>query len=140
MKKLLVAIFAMSILCFALVGCSSGGGSEDNTKNFIGKWEAESAVIEGEEYDSSMMDFMRSMDLNIVLTLTEDSASLDAFGEILDGTWEATDATTGKASIGGEDFDLSLDGDKLTLTQGDSDNITFVLNNDAKASSTEAPE
>lgn len=128
MKKILSMLTMAFALCLALVGC---GGGADYSKNFIGTWEISSMESDGESMDEETMDMMRAWGMNCVLTFEEDGKlTLDLFGDALEGTWKAKDASTASVTIDGDTVDATLKDDKLTMEQ-DGDTLVFVLNNDA---------
>lgn len=133
MKKrvsLLVASALALMLSFALVGC---GGGEDYAANFQGTWKV--CSIEGEDEGATDEDIAMLEDLGLIvlLNLNEDkSASLDVFGDIEEGTWEAKSATECSVTIDGDTITGTLADGKLTLAD-DYASMTFVKLEGAEA-------
>lgn len=118
---ILAALACAFALCFALVGC---GGQVDNSK-FLGSWELESGS--DETLDAESIELMKSLGLEVVLTLNEDgTGSLDLFGEAQDVKWEATSATEGKMTMtdAGE-AKLAIESEKLVMSDNES-SMTFA--------------
>ena len=123
MKKriavLLAAVCAFA-MCFALVGCG-GGKSEDVSKNFVGDWVLVGGQADGEEIDQESIDILNSLGMQIYLSLKDDGTSaLVLFGEELNGTWKAKDASTVTITFDNDGGDFKLADGKLTLeVEGD---------------------
>ena len=112
----LVCAFAF-VFAIALVGCSGGGGDSENyDKNFVGTWELSGLEEDGTSYAESDIKMLKSMGLAVSLTMNEDkTAALDYFGEKLEGTWEAKNATTVTLKAMGDSMDIKLNNGELTV-------------------------
>ncbi len=123
MKKriaILLAVVCSLALCFALVGCGGGKG-EDASKNFVGDWVLVGGEADGEVIDAEMVDMLNSFGMQVYLSLKDDgTATLVLFGEEMDGTWKAKDASTVTLTFDGSSADSKLADNKLTLeVEGD---------------------
>ncbi|MBQ6651007.1 MAG: hypothetical protein IJM67_07125, partial [Atopobiaceae bacterium] len=115
-------------LCLALVACggTSAAPSVDTTP-FVGTWEIYEMESDGEATSNEDVRLMRDfLGISVYLDVNEDgSLVLDVFGETMEGSWQATDASTLSATLDGQPVDVTLVGDKLTVAQNGS-SITFV--------------
>lgn len=127
-KRLLGLITGALALCLALVACGgkSAAPSVDTTP-FVGTWEIYEMESDGETTSNEDVQLLKDLlGISVYLDVNEDgSMALDVFGETMEGTWEATDASTLAAVLDGQPVDVTLDGDKLTVTQNGS-SIIFV--------------
>ena len=91
--KIIAAAVCAMALCVALAGCAGGGTNSGNdATNF-------------------------QMGLNVYMQLNEGgNAVISLFGENVDGTWEAKDATTVAITFQGDTTDAKLEGDELVLS------------------------
>lgn len=115
-------------LCFGLLACGSGRAEEDE-KNFIGKWELESTKSDDESITMTAEDVasMKEEGYTCTLSLEKSKAAvLNIFGEITEGTWEASSADAGKVTIGDQDIEMKIENDRLVLIQ-DGYTMTFFL-------------
>lgn len=120
---IIAALACAFVLCFALVGC---GGSIDKTK-FIGSWGLESSS--DEDLDADSIELMKSLGLEVTLTLNEDgTGSLDLFGTEMGLKWDATSDTEGTLTLEDEQgsANLKIDGDALTLSDSSDTTMTFA--------------
>ena len=71
---------------------------------------------DGTAYSAEDLQTMKDMGMNVTLTINEDgTASMNVFGEeMTGGSWDETSLT-----FEGQSIDMSVDGDTLTLSQGD---------------------
>lgn len=124
-KRFALAFAAILALCLALVGCGGGGGggeAADPKANFIGTWEIQSMEQDGESMSEEDLAMMRELGLSVYLVLNEDgTGSIEMFGEALEGTWEAKNATTGTFTAEDQTVDMTLEGGTLTMTQEGTD-------------------
>ena len=127
-KRLLALITGALALCLALVACggTSASPSVDATP-FMGTWEIYEMESDGEATSNEDVRLMRDfLGISVYLDVNEDgSLVLDVFGETMEGSWQATDASTLSATLDGQPVDVTLVGDKLTVAQNGS-SITFV--------------
>ena len=149
MKKHYPAILAVLIaFCIAFVGCGGSGDAaapqddaqeqsqgskfdkdekqeepQDLDAMFAGEWEV--VALEGPDSEVSEQDIqdMKSMGLNVILTLAEDgTANLVMFDEDSgSGTWEAKSETEVTITMEGDDIDAVYDPatGRLSLLNGD---------------------
>lgn len=116
-KIFAVAVCAMA-LCVALVGCAGGGtnGGGDNAATFQGDWMLSGGQNDGQELDAESIEAMEQMGLYVYMQLNEGgNAVISLFGNSVDGTWEAKDATTVAITFEGDTADATLEGDELVL-------------------------
>lgn len=116
--KIIAAAVCAMALCVALAGCAGGGtnGGNDAT-NFQGNWVLAGGNNEGQELKAEDIDAMNQMGLNVYMQLNEGgNAVISLFGENVDGTWEAKDATTVAITFQGDTTDAKLEGDELVLS------------------------
>ena len=148
MKK---RIFAIAVACvlalsFALVGCgggnsgSAGGDSGATTQqaqtnpadNFVGTWEVSGMVSDGQPYSADDLQAMKDMGMNIILTLNEDgSATIDMFGEILNGSWDCASETDGTLTFEGDSVSITVSDGTLTFIVDDNNSMSFTRTNAA---------
>ena len=147
MKRMWSVFAVMLALCLALAGCggnkSSSGDpapqkptstsettAEPNAEAdlgaaFKGSWELVSMVQEGEETSEEDMQAMKEFGYCVYLDLNEDgTATLDMFGEIVTGTWEAKEQDSATLSMGGDPAKIRLADGLLVMSQSDS-SLTF---------------
>ncbi len=129
MKKINI-LFATALCALAtLVGCSSGSGG--TSANMVGYWELTGGTSGGEEITENMVKAMADEDLRCILHLGEDGkATLDLFGDVEDGTWNADKST---AKFGDDKITLKLSGDSLTASGEDDESLTFKKGKDSLA-------
>ena len=127
-KRLLALVTGALALCLALAACggTSASPSVDATP-FMGTWEIYEMESDGEATSNEDVRLMRDfLGISVYLDVNEDgSLVLDVFGETMEGSWQATDASTLSATLDGQPVDVTLVGDKLTVAQNGS-SITFV--------------
>lgn len=116
--KIIAAAVCAMALCVALAGCAGGGTNSGNdTTNFQGNWVLSGGNNEGQELKAEDIDAMNQMGLNVYMQLNEGgNAVISLFGENVDGTWEAKDATTVAITFQGDTTDAKLEGDELVLS------------------------
>lgn len=115
--KRFVALTLLLVLVFSLCAC---GGSGLN-KAAVGTWELTGLVSGGEDY-SSMLSMLG---MTITLVLNEDgTGTMDAMGESIDIKWDNNSISSGEDSL-----PYTLDGDTLTLNEGE-DVLTFTRSQD----------
>ena len=116
----LCCVFALSM---ALVGC--GGSASDPKQAFIGTWELIEMNDNGTITSQEDLELLKSLGIEVTAELNEDgTASINMMGEAMTGTWEASSATAGKITIEGQSVDMTLDGDKLSMSQNNQ-TLTF---------------
>ena len=122
MKAIKFTLVALMAICLcSLAAC--GGSSDKGEAAFVGTWELELNLadlgLEGmtEGLDEAQIQAMLdSMGVNITMTLAEDkTASMDAAGTSVAGTWEVKDDTTVTITIEGEPADATLEDGKLII-------------------------
>ena len=120
--KIIAAAVCAMALCVALAGCAGGGTNSGNdATNFAsypgGYWVLSGGNNEGQELKAEDIDAMNQMGLNVYMQLNEGgNAVISLFGENVDGTWEAKDATTVAITFQGDTTDAKLEGDELVLS------------------------
>ena len=116
--KIIAAAVCAMALCVALAGCAGGGTNSGNdATNFQGNWVLSGGNNEGQELKAEDIDAMNQMGLNVYMQLNEGgNAVISLFGENVDGTWEAKDATTVAITFQGDTTDAKLEGDELVLS------------------------
>ena len=142
MKKrlgILMAAAAVAALCMGLFGC--GGGSVD-ASGFYGDWNVQS--IQTDEADSTVtaedMAMLNDFGMYVTLTMNEDgTCALNLFDEPTTGEWKATSDTEAVITMEGQDIDVVLSGDTLTLSQLDA-TMTCVRATADQAADAEAAE
>ena len=121
--SIIASICCTWILSFALVGCTLNTSKPEDA--FIGTWEMVELTNNGEPVSAGTLDAIRELGMEVVLNFKEDgSCSFSLFGQSVAGTWEATDATTGKMTLENQTYDLRIEDDKLRFEQ---DGSAFVL-------------
>ena len=91
-KKIIAVLVCAFALCFALVGCDSGGLTEGDTT-----------------YSESDISMLKAWGMEVKLSLNEDETMvLEYFGETAEGNWEPKDATTFKMTAMGDSIDGKL--------------------------------
>ena len=133
MKKKINILFATALCalatCASLVGCSSGSGGA--SASMVGYWELTGGASGGEEITENMVKAMADEDLRCILHLGEDGkATLDLFGDVEDGTWDADKST---AKFGDDKVTLKLSGDSLTASGEDDESLAFKKGKDSLA-------
>lgn len=133
-KKLLVACIAcVAALCLVLAGC--GNSAEDAKKAFTGTWDLSEMSQNDEITSSEDIETLKSLGLEVYANLNEDgSAALVLFGQVIEGTWEASSTTAGTITLEGQKVDMKIDGEKLSFAQENAI-LTFV-----KGEKKETPE
>ena len=122
MKRIWPALVAAFAICLALAGC---GKPKDPAEDFIGKWEVISISSDGEETSEKDLNLLKDLDLHVYLTLNENGmATLDVFGDGMDGTWSASEKGVGSILLDGQEVPMIIKGGKLTLEQ-DRSSMTF---------------
>ena len=124
MKKRLIALLACTMLaCLALAACAA----KPDPTPFVGSWELCEMESDGEVTSSDDLEQIRNLlGIFVYLDLNEDGTlALDVFGEMLDGTWEPTGATTAAGTFNGQDCEITLADGRLTLAQ-EGASMTFV--------------
>lgn len=116
--KIIAAAVCAMARCVALAGCAGGGTNSGNdATNFQGNWVLSGGNNEGQELKAEDIDAMNQMGLNVYMQLNEGgNAVISLFGENVDGTWEAKDATTVAITFQGDTTDAKLEGDELVLS------------------------
>ena len=124
---LIASLCCAVALCFALVGCGAGGNDPQAAKEaFTGTWDLAGMTQNGQETSSSDLEMLQKLGLEVYLELNEDGTSkLMMFGESMEGTWEAENATTASLVLEGQKTEMSIEGDSMTMEQADS-SLTFV--------------
>ena len=113
--------FALA-LCFALVGC----GSNVDKSLYTGDWTLESGS--GENLDEASIELMKSLGLDVTLTLKEDgTGTIDLFGQSQEVKWEASSNSEGKLKLVEQNSEttIKLNDGKLTLADSDDSYMTF---------------
>ena len=113
--------FALA-LCLALVGC----GANVDKSLYTGDWTLESGS--GENLDEASIELMKSLGLDVTLTLKEDgTGTLDLFGQSQEVKWSATSNTEGTLKLAEQNAEtkIKLDDGKLTLADSDDSYMTF---------------
>lgn len=129
-KKMIALIVCMGLLCMVLVGCAGS----DPAKKFIGYWEL-SAIPSSEGTGAEEISMMKAFGLTASITLNEDkSASLDIFGEKINGTWKAKDEKNATFTYDGADYAMTLADGTLSMTV-EGDTLEFVQGTAPAASS-----
>ena len=110
-----------AVLSFVVVGCGGANGGQEAKDAFVGSWNL--VAMEGEAGASAEdIALMQSLGLSVGIQLHEDgTGSLDLFGEKMDGTWTAENATQGK---------LVLSDQEIAMTLGSDGNLSLQQNND----------
>ncbi len=121
------AIACALAMCLALVGCGSGSGSKsDIKKDLVGTWE----LTEMSDTTADDIELMKSLGLNVELTFAEGGVfKWGMFGEVVEGTWEASDASKIAIKADGGTMDATLKDGKLSFT-ADGDSMTFKKTSD----------
>lgn len=130
MKKRLFALLACALaLCVALVGCGGakpeGAAAESpapaaDATQFVGTWEIASTGSGEEVMTTEDLKILKDLGIYIYLDVFEDGTlALDAFGEVLDGTWEATGEGVATGTLDEAEIEIALAGDTLTIVQDD---------------------
>ncbi len=124
-QKLLLGVLACAIAaCLTLTGCAFGASVSSNPEElFIGTWEIESLVQDGEEITADEIDAMRDyLNTSVYLILDENGdATLDLFGETAEGQWEVIDEGSCSITIEGSSVTATLSDDVLTFSQDESE-------------------
>lgn len=124
LKVLGVVAFALA-LCFALVGCG-GDDKADYKKAVIGTWEL--SEITGSSEDD--MDMMKALGLTVEAAFAEDGTfKLGAFGEAMDGTWDAKSADKVSLTIEGDSVDATIKDGVLSI-EVDGEGMKFKKTSD----------
>lgn len=135
MGILLALVFGF--VCIA--GCGGDGSSADPASNFIGSWAIVEMVEDGETMGAEELKLMEDMGITIQLVLAEDkTASFDVFGEKLEGSWEAKDASTCALTFEGNTLEGKLADGKLTMEQ-DGTKMVWEKSGDAPTTSKHGP-
>ena len=122
-RKMLLLVGCVCALCLALTGC---GGGADAASNFVGSWKLSAVESSTEPASEEDVAFLEEMGMSCSITLNEDkTASLDLFGDVLNGTWEAKDATNATITAEGESLEMMLADGKLSLDL-EGDKMVFV--------------
>ncbi|MDE8702169.1 hypothetical protein PZH32_04235 [Adlercreutzia equolifaciens] len=128
LKTKALAVFACAFaLCFALVGCTSGGNAagDDAAKNFQGDWVLSGGSSAGQEIDQASIDSMQQLGMNVYIQLQEDgTAVISLFGSEMTGTWKAKDATTADFTLEGDTEEIKIENDELVI-EVDGDSLRF---------------
>ena len=117
-KKGIIALLScVFALCLALVGC--GGNSEaDNKAAFTGTWDLVEMSQGNEVTGSDELNTLKSLGLEVYVNLNEDGTSaLVLFGEVINGTWQATSTTAGTITMEGQNVNMSIADSKLSFEQ-----------------------
>ena len=117
-KKAMIALLScVFALCLALVGCG-GDNAAANKAAFTGTWDLVEMSQGDEVTGSDELNTLKSLGLEVYVNLNEDGTSaLVLFGEVIDGTWEATSSTAGTIKMEGQDVAMSIADSKLTFEQ-----------------------
>lgn len=122
MKRIWPALVAAFAICLALAGC---GKPKDPADDFVGTWEVISISSDGEETSEKDLNLLKDLDLHVYLVLNENGmATLEVFGDGMDGTWTATEKGKGTILLDGQEVPMVIKGGKLTLEQ-DRSSMTF---------------
>ena len=137
MKKLSVLCALALALCFGLVSC--GSAPEDYTPNFAGSWEL--VQVEGDGSVLTQEDLATLKDIGMTCTFdleSDGTYSLNMFGEVVSGNWEATSAEVAAITMEGSVVDATLANEQLTLEQSGTGKLVFArvgaASSDASAS------
>lgn len=135
MKRIWPALVAAFAICLALAGC---GKPKDPAEDFIGKWEVISISSDGEETSEKDLNLLKDLDLHVYLVLNENGmATLDVFGDGMDGTWSVSERGKGSILLDGQEVPMVIKGGKLTLEQ-DRSSMTFKKLEDSEEAATSA--
>ena len=138
--RLLGAFIGVFALCIALAACGGGGGgtsdggkedAPDPAEAFIGYYQIVSMDAGGESYSADELDELRDLGFNVLLELKKrGKAEINMMGEVETGTWEATSEEEGTIEMDGDELDLILDGDELTITDGEQELVFERIDKD----------
>ena len=132
-KKLGVLVCCVLALCLglALAGCD---GEEASKKAFAGEWQVVDMEQDGEITTADDMALLRSLGLDVILSLNDDlSASLSIFGSKGEGTWQPETSTKATFVLDGQDIEMTIEDDQLTLVQNTT-TMNFVRSEEAEDS------
>lgn len=122
MKKMkwLAVIACIAALCMVLTSC--GGASAEDRAKFVGTWNLVSTDA-GDGSDSLTADNIATLNAHGKYTTlaVKDDGTLtyqDFDDTTYDGTWKASNASSGTAKLNNESMDLRITNDGLTLSQG----------------------
>lgn len=135
MKKIFATMIALAsalALSLVLVGCGGGSQAPDPT----GEWTLYEMTSEDPANAASPEDVQTMTDygLSVTMTLNEDgTGSMNAFGEVLDVTWEQGDEGL-TISLGGSPATASInENGMLSVDVGDGDFMIFQRTDAAAA-------
>ncbi len=124
MRKRASTLLAFAVcvvaVCLTIAGC--GGTKANPEEKYLGYWELVSGTAAGERLSEDDVAQLKDWGVNFLVLLdTDGRAVTDLFGQVEDTTWDAGKATI---ALGDETGHLEVDGDTLTLSQGD-DSLAF---------------
>ena len=118
-KKTLIIIAAAAAVaiivcvCLVLTFCT---GEKASLKAFTGEWSALTMQQDDEITTEEDLALFRSLGLDVTLSLRDDlSATYSLFGAESNGTWQPETGTTATLMLNGEEINLSLQDDTLTM-------------------------
>ena len=126
----IAVLVAALALALGLIGCG-GSGSSGSTQPetpaidesvFYGNWNVASILTDSDDSTVSeeLMEELAAEGIFIVFTVNSDhTCSMDIFGDVTNGTWEATGVDSAVFTMDGQAIDATISGDTLTLTQDD---------------------
>ena len=113
-RSLAMLVAGMLAVCLVLAGC----GAADHKAAFLGTWELCEMTEEGDVTNEDDLEMLKAFGLTVHLELSDDdTASMELFGEKMEGTWEATGKGEAKLSLDGYDATMVLEEEKLVMTQ-----------------------
>ena len=117
--KIVAALVCAFALCVALAGCSGNGdgdNSGDASAAFQGDWVLSGGTSNGQDLDQATIDSMEQMGLYVYAQFNADgSLVLSMFGDQIDGTWTAKDATTADITIQNDTEEVKIVDGELTI-------------------------
>ncbi len=111
--SLVCAVFMLSLL---LVGCGNKG--QDAASAYIGTWDLVELSQDSKVSTKDELDVLKENNLEIFVNFNENGTmGLAVFGELVSGTWNAKDKTSGTIEIDGQSIPMTIKDSKLTFEQ-----------------------
>ena len=135
MKKagIIAVLCCVFALCASLVAC---GGGTDPKAAWVGTYDLIEMNDNGTITSQDDLEMLKALGVEVNAELNSDgTAAISMMGEKLEGTWEVSSASAGKITIEGQTIDMTLNGDKLVMSQN---NQTLTFQKSAAASGSSA--